>query len=108
MRSTPFRCFVAGVFSIFSIFSAGCAGATDGTGPTVTYYLHWNCGGQAQCAADFGSNTGIQVTYTVLTTCIAQMITFANNNTIQEWNGHVGTWCDNVSNPSETAPAPGF
>lgn len=105
MRSTTFRCFMAGVFAVLS---AGCAGATDGTGATVTYYLHWNCGGQTQCAANFGSMTGIQVTYTVLTTCIAQMITFANNNTIQEWNGHVGTWCDNNSNPSETAPAPGF
>ena len=52
--------------------------------------------------------TGIQVTYTVLTSCISQMIVFANNNTIQEWNGHVGTWCDNNSSPSETAPAPGF
>lgn len=89
-------------------FVASCTTPDDGT--TETYYLHWNCGGQSQCVSDWGANTGIQLTYTdvPIQTCIQQMIDFANNGTIQEWNGHVGDWCDNVSDTSELAPAPGF
>lgn len=52
--------------------------------------------------------TGIQVTYTSITDCISQMRAYASSNTIQEWNGHVGDWCDDVSSPMETGPAPGY
>ena len=90
------------------VLMAACASDSGSAGKT--YYLHWNCGGQSQCAADWGSNTGIQVSYTdvPITVCIQQMITFANNGTIQEWNGTVGDWCDDVDSPSELAPAPGY
>ena len=87
--------------------AAGCA--SDGSSST-RYYLHWNCGRQSQCVADWGANTGIQLTYTdmPITVCIQQMIDFANNGTIQEWNGTVGDWCDNVDDPAELEPPPGY
>ena len=59
--------------------------------------------------------TGIQVTYlsadygssqAAIYACIGQLQSFANDGSIQEWNGHVGAWWHNVSNPSETGPAP--
>jgi hypothetical protein len=94
---------------IASLFVASCM-TSSGDDSTGTYYLHWNCGGQSQCADDWGAATGIQVTYTdvPIQTCIQQMIDFANNGTIQEWNGHVGDWCDDVPDTSELGPAPGF
>ena len=99
--------------STFHLTAAACVFVVScmmSSADDTTYYLHWNCGGQSQCEADWGANTGIQITYTdvPIQTCIQQMIDFANNGTIQEWNGHVGDWCDDVSDVDELAPAPGF
>ena len=108
-RLRYFASFGSFAATIAAAATLGCAGST--TGVTQTYYLHWNCGGQTQCASVFGAMTGIQVTYpnaASITPCISQMITFANNGTIQEWNGKVGDWCDNVSSTTELGPAPGF
>lgn len=102
MRISSFHLTVAACVFVVSCMTS----SADDT----TYYLHWNCGGQSQCAADWGANTGIQVTYTdvPIQTCIQQMIQFADTGTIQEWDGHVGDWCDDVSDVGELAPAPGF
>jgi PilS N terminal len=95
---------------LLMLLIASCAMPSSGDDSTGTYYLHWNCGGQSQCADDWGANTGIQITYTAvpIQTCIDQMVAYADANTIQEWNGHVGDWCDDVSDPSELGPAPGY
>ncbi|HEX4454148.1 MAG TPA: hypothetical protein VH143_24965 [Kofleriaceae bacterium] len=95
---------------LLTLIVASCTASSSGDDSNATYYLHWNCGGQSQCADDWGANTGIQVMYTdvPIQTCIDQMIQFADDGTIQEWNGHVGDWCDDVSDTTELGPAPGF
>jgi hypothetical protein len=71
------------------------------------YYLHWNCGNQAQCADVFGSNTGIQIGPITQSSCDADLTTWSNNGTMQPYDPSegIGAWCDQSNDPNETSPS---
>jgi hypothetical protein len=63
-----------------------------------TWYLHWSCGNQSQCASVMGASVGVQQTsFSSQTECQSLQTTWANNNTMQPWDGTVGDWCSQSS-----------
>jgi hypothetical protein len=73
--------------------------------PNTAYYLHWSCGGSNQCAAVMGGPTGVQnVSYSSLSDCQAAQTQWANNNTMQPWDGAGGTWCHPSNDPTMKGP----
>jgi hypothetical protein len=84
------------------------AGYTAASTPSsvATWYLHYQCGAQTQCAADFGTFVGIQTTFTTLAACQAAQSSWMRSNTMQPFSAAtgVGDWCDTNPNPAEPHP----
>jgi hypothetical protein len=77
-----------------------------GSAVSTGAYLHWNCGGQSQCAQVMGGPFGIRDTGLAQTesNCQYAMNLWASQGVMQPFSGGVGAWCSSSSNPGDTQP----
>lgn len=92
---------IAGISPI--LLSIGLTALPASAATTSGPNLHWNCGGQSQCAMVWGGMTGV-FPQTTSAKCKAILNNWIKQKTMQSFNGKVGAWCDKVNLKSEKSP----
>ena len=71
------------------------------SGISGSWYVHWSCGSQAQCAQSSGAYTGVSSqSFANKADCEAAL----PQSGFQPWDGSVGSWCSQSNRPGDTGP----